>query len=120
MDDELRLWHVTVTVAGVAHDADDVRAAMERLRHQHAFLHSMRYAADRAEICYWEEAPEMLDAAAMAMRVWNEHRESAGLPAWEIVGLEVLERETYQHRQEPGERRHTMALGLSSPAPTRF
>lgn len=120
MSDELRLWHVTVSVAGASHDADLVRDAMERLRHQHAFLHSMRYGEDRAEICYWEESPEMFDAAAMAMRVWTEHRESAGLPAWEIVGLEVLERSVYQRRQDLGSRPHTMAIGLSSPAPVRF
>lgn len=120
MTDELRLWHVTVTVAGASHDSDVVHEAMERLRHQHAFLHSMRYADDCAEICYWEEAAEMFDAAAMAMRVWNEHRESAGLPAWEIVGLEVLERDIYQARQNPGTRPHAVALGLSSPTPMRF
>lgn len=117
--DESRLWHVTITVAGAAHDVDDVLAAMERLKSQHAFLHSMRYAPDRAEICYWEEAPEMLDAAAMALRVWNEHRESAGLPRWEVVGLEVLERETYQERRSPHERSNA-SLGATSPRPVPF
>lgn len=120
MDEQVRLWHVTVTVAGSAHEADLVREALERLKHQHAFLHSMRYGRDRAEICYWEQAPEMLDAAAMGMRVWNEHRDSAGLPAWEVVGLEVLERETFQSRQKVGGRRATDAIGVSSPTPTPF
>ena len=34
----------------------------------------------------------MLDVASLALRLWNEHRESAGLPRWEVVGLEVVER----------------------------
>lgn len=114
-----RLWHVTVTVAGTPHDPEVVLSAMERLKDQHAFLHSLRYARDRAEICYWEQATQMLDAAALAMRVWNEHRQSAGLPAWEVVGLEVLERETYQARQEPSSRA-TAALGTTSPRPVPF
>ncbi|UYM04325.1 hypothetical protein [Solicola gregarius] len=112
-----RLWHVTVTVSGTPHEADVVRDAMSRLGEQHAFLHSMRYAMDRAEIAYWEQAAEMLDAAAMAMRVWNEHRSSAGLPAWEVVGLEVLERETFQTRT-PGST--GPPVGLHRPVPTPF
>ena len=32
------------------------------------------------------------------MRVWNEHRESANLPPWEVVGLEVLERSVFLSR----------------------
>lgn len=112
-----RLWHVTVTVSGAPHPSSVVRDAMSRLGEQHAFLHSMRYAEDRAEIAYWEQAPEMLDAAAMAMRVWIEHRASAGLPAWEVVGLEILERETFQ-RRAPGDR--GPSVGLHRPAPTPF
>lgn len=112
-----RLWHVTVTVSGVEHQADIVREAMSRLGEQHAFLHAMRYATDRAEIAYWEQAPEMLDAAAMAMRVWNEHRASAGLPAWEVVGLEVLERETFLLRR-PAER--GAGIGSHRPQPVPF
>ena len=26
------------------------------------------------------------------MRLWNEHRDTANLPRWEVVGLEVLEK----------------------------
>ncbi|MDO9377779.1 MAG: hypothetical protein Q7T56_02940 [Nocardioidaceae bacterium] len=120
-DDDTRLWHVTVTVAGRSHDQAQVRDAMDRLRDEHAFLHSLRYGSDRAELCYWEQAPEMLDAAAMAMRVWLEHRESAGLPQWEIVGLEVLERDMFLRRGEdtPG-RRRSDAVGLTTPTPVPF
>lgn len=120
MLDEPRLWHVTVTVCGDAHEADVVRQGLERLKDEHAFLHSMRYAGDRAEICYWEEAPEMLDAAAMAMRVWNEHRDTAGLPRWEVVGLEVLERDTYEVRRALSGRRRGSRLGAASPTPMPF
>ena len=34
----------------------------------------------------------MLDVASLAMRLWNEHRDSANLPHWEVVGLEILEK----------------------------
>jgi hypothetical protein len=96
-DDE-RMWHVTLTVAGPAVDADAVKAALEQLAHDHPFLLSGRFAPDRAELRYWEEARDVHDAAAMALRLWGEHRRTAGLPPWEIVGLEVVDLQTYRTR----------------------
>jgi hypothetical protein len=93
-----RLWHVTVTVAGPSVSTDEVRAGLERLGLDHPFLMSGRYASDRAEVRYWEEAPDVHDALAMALRLWGEHRNTAGLPNWSIVGLEVVDRETYRQR----------------------
>ena len=40
----------------------------------------------------------MLDVASLAMRLWNEHRESANLPRWEVVGLEVVEKDLRDSR----------------------
>ena len=40
----------------------------------------------------------MLDVASLAMRLWNEHRDSANLPDWEVVGLEVLEKDLCDRR----------------------
>jgi len=93
-----RLWHVTVTVAGDDIDALVVRSALCRLNEQQPFLHSLRYSSRRAEIRYWEEGDTLVDASSLALRVWNEHRESAGLPRWEVVGLEVLERHLFLAR----------------------
>lgn len=115
--EEPRLWHVTVTVAGAAHDADVVRRAMVRLAEERPFLHALRFGTDRAEIRYWEEADDMLDAASLALRVWTEHRASAGLPRWEVVGLEVLEREAYHRR---GLDRPPVTLGVHQPQPQPF
>jgi hypothetical protein len=94
------LWHVTLSVAGARVPDDDVRAALERLAHERPFLHAGRYAADRAEVRYWEESGTLLDAASLALRLWPEHRGTARLPDWRVVGLEVLDRETYHHRFE--------------------
>lgn len=110
-----RLWHVTLTVAGSDLPERDVRAALERLNAERPFLHSMRYGTGRAELRYWEEAEEMLDAAALALRLWNEHRGTAGLPRWEVVGLEVLECDVYQHRRPTGS--GVMAAAKVSPRP---
>jgi hypothetical protein len=106
-----RMWHVTITVAGPAVDASEVRTALERLAHDHPFLLSGRYAEDRAELRYWEQAHDLHDAAAMALRLWGEHRGSAGLPPWGIVGLEVIDRDTYRFRR--GTRnRHLVTPGV--------
>ena len=117
MDQEARLWHVTVTVAGAEHDPDVVRGAMVRLSEERPFLHSLRYAGDHAEIRYWEEAYDMLDAASLALRVWNEHRKTAGLPRWEVVGLEVLERDTFNSRAGA---MSATRIGLHRPMPMPF
>jgi len=90
---DARLWHVRVTVAGPVTEPFIVRRAMQRLAEQRPFLASLRYGEDRAEICYWDEAQSVVDAGSLALRLWNEHRESANLPPWDVVGLEVRERE---------------------------
>jgi len=92
------MWHVTLTVVGGPVDAADVRAALERLTYERPFLLSARYAPDRAELRYWEQARDLEDAAALALRLWGEHRRSAGLPAWRVSGLEVVDRATFQRR----------------------
>ncbi|MGH8867623.1 MAG: hypothetical protein ACRDYU_06475 [Actinomycetes bacterium] len=92
------MWHVTVTVAGDRQQPDEVRAAVERLSLERPFLLTGRYASDRAEIQYWEEARDIDDAAALALRLWGEHRLTADLPPWHVVGLEVVDRETFQRR----------------------
>ena len=117
MSSSRRFWHVTLTIGGYAYDPCLVKAALTRLGDQHAFLLSMRYAASRAEIQYWEEAEEMLDAAAMALRVWHEHRATAGLPRWEVVGLEILERGTLSSRRDA---RMLVGLDLRRTHPVPF
>jgi hypothetical protein len=94
-----RLWHVTVTMGGGAHPLGDTHAALSRLQQERPFLESLRYDESLAEFSYWEEGATMVDAASLALRLWNEHRDSAKLPDWGVVGLEVLERDVYQARQ---------------------
>src|SRR3712207_8690624 len=38
------------------------------------------------------------DAAALALRLWGDHRVSCELPGWREVGLEVLNRDTVRAR----------------------
>jgi hypothetical protein len=77
-----------------------VRRAMERLNEERPFLDSLTSTSDTAEIQFWDEGETMLDVASLAMRLWNEHRESARLPHWEVVGLEILEK-TLRERRDP-------------------
>ncbi|SDM34610.1 hypothetical protein [Streptomyces wuyuanensis] len=97
-----RLWHITLCVSGAEAPLKEVRRGLEQLAHDHPFLLTSRYADDHAEIRYWEEARDLHDAAAVALRLWGEHRSSARLPPWEIVGLEVIDRETYHQRIAEG------------------
>src|SRR3954451_19375945 len=103
--DEPRMWLVTLTVGAPPVDRDEVRDALARLTVEQPFLLEGRYGRDRVELRYWEEAAECTDACALALRLWGEHRDSAGLPAWSVVGLEVLDRDTAQRRahEPPGQ-----------------
>ncbi len=101
------MWHVTLTVAGPSVSRDVIKTALERLSHEHPFLLSGRYSDDRAEVRYWEEAPDVMTALRMAADLWQEHRESAELPPWRVVGVEVVDRETFHRRgryihEQPG------------------
>lgn len=97
-----RLWHITLSVSGPKAPLAEVRRSLEQLAHDHPFLLTSRYAADHAEIRYWEEARDLHDAAAIALRLWGEHRRTANLPPWETVGLEVIDRDTYHQRIAEG------------------
>lgn len=95
---EIPLWHVRVTLAGSRVDTEVLRAALEGMCSNGPFLGSARYADDRVELTYWDEAEDVDDAAALALRVWNDHRRTFGLPAWTVVGLEVLGRDVQRLR----------------------
>lgn len=97
-----RLWHITLSVSGPHTPLPEVRRGLEQLANDHPFLLTSRYATDHAEIRYWEEARDLHDAAAIALRLWGEHRSTAGLPPWETVGLEVIDRQTYHQRLAEG------------------
>ncbi len=94
------LWFVTVTVTGPAQEPCTVREALERLTLERPFAVSARFAADRAEVTYWDEAEDVAVAAAQGLRMWSDHQASAGLPQWRVVGLEVVDRDTARLRRE--------------------
>ena len=113
---DVQLWSVTLTVAGAAVDPADLHRALERLVLERPFLSTVRYSSSRAELRYWDEAEDLDDAAAMALRLWGEHRPSTGLPDWRPVGLEVLDRGTVEHRvgrSRPGHRRAAAAVAVA-------
>ena len=101
-----RMWHVVITAAGPALPTEGVREALVRLADSHQFILSARYAADRAEVRYWDESGHVRDIAARAFSVWSDYSEIAGLPPWEVVGLEVIERDAFHARLggRPGRR----------------
>ncbi|QMU75549.1 hypothetical protein GXW83_07155 [Streptacidiphilus sp. PB12-B1b] len=100
--DRARLWHVVLSVAGQPTPLSELKRGLEQLAHDHTPFLTARYATDHGEIRYWEQAEDLHDAAAMALRLWGEHKASAKLPPWEIVGLEVVDRSTYHKRIAEG------------------
>ena len=112
--DAARLWRVSVTVSGAAMEPRLVHGALTRLSEERPFLHEVRYGPDHAQISYWDEAESVVDAGSLALRIWNEHRTSANLPAWEVVALEVTERTVHHHR---GQLHQTPELRLLTQPP---
>lgn len=107
-EQSVRLWHVTLTVAGDEVEPMLVRAALARLSEERPFFETVEFTATGAELQFWDEGDAMLDVASLALRLWAEHRVSSGLPSWEIVGLEIVEKSVQDAR---GGARHA---GLTS------
>ncbi|MCX6395576.1 MAG: hypothetical protein NTV23_03745 [Propionibacteriales bacterium] len=97
-----RLWHVTLTLSGDQVEPMLVRAALSRLREERPFIDTVEFTGTGAELQYWDEGAVMIDVASLALRLWAEHRDSAGLPSWEIAGLEVVEKSIHEARMVPG------------------
>ncbi|WP_445256914.1 hypothetical protein [Nocardioides aurantiacus] len=104
METAVRHWHVTLTLGGAAVEPLLARAAVQRLTEERPFLDSVSATGDTAEVRFWDEGESMLDVASLAMRLWNEHRETARLPDWEVVGLEIVEKHIHDRRTRPGRR----------------
>ncbi|GGF37779.1 hypothetical protein GCM10011519_09160 [Marmoricola endophyticus] len=91
-----RHWYVKVTVGGEPVEPMLMRSALLRFSEERPFLDTMRFTDEGAEVAFWDEGDSMLDVASLALRLWNEHRESAGLPRWEVLGLEVTEQQLHE------------------------
>jgi hypothetical protein len=100
----VRHWHVTLTLSGEAAEPLILRGAMQRLTQERGFLDSVISNGSSVEIQFWDEGRNMLDVASLAMRLWNEHRDSAKLPDWEVVGLEIVEKDLRDRRSSLGRR----------------
>lgn len=92
------LWHVIVTVGGDGNEPAQVRSGLVRLLEEQPFMHAVRYNGRSAELKYWEEGQNVVDVAALAYRLWWEHRDSCRLPDWQTLGLEVVAQEVYAER----------------------
>ena len=104
MNNAVRHWHVTVTFSGESVEPLIVRGAMQRLNEERPFLDSVIANGRSVEIQFWDQGENMLDVASLAMRLWNEHCESARLPNWEVVGLEIVEKNLRETRAALGRR----------------
>lgn len=97
-NESTRLWHVTLTVSGDIVEPMLLRGALSRLREERPFIDTIEFTQSSAELRFWDEGVTMVDVASLALRLWAEHRESAGLPSWETVGLEVVEKSVHEAR----------------------
>ncbi|MFF0739601.1 hypothetical protein ACFYVL_04290 [Streptomyces sp. NPDC004111] len=96
------LWHITLSVCGPAAPLAEVRRALERITHDFPALVNARYAADRAELRYWNEALHLPGATGAALDFWSAHRQGTVLREWGVSGLEVLGRKFYRQRMAGG------------------
>ena len=104
MNNVVRHWHVRLTLSVAPVEPLILRGAVLRLSQQRPFLDSISSNGESVEIQFWDEGESMLDVASLAMRLWNEHRHSANLPNWEIVGLEIVGKDLYDKRSSNGRR----------------
>lgn len=96
---DTRHWYVTLTLSGEPVEPLILRAALVRLNEAHPLFDSIRFAPDVVELSFWEQGESMLDVGSVALRLWNEHRDTAQLPRWQVVGLEVVESALHESRR---------------------
>jgi len=96
------MWHVTVTLHGQPLGQQPLQESLDRLAFAHGFGLAARYSDDTVELRYWDEGHDARVVADQGIAMWDEHRTELGLPNWVVVGIEVLDRQSFQRRWPPG------------------
>jgi hypothetical protein len=110
-DGALPLWFVKVTIGGDRLAESRVQRAIERLSTDRAFVVSVRYDGDRAEIRYWDECGDADEAIRQALGLWGDEEVASRLPGWRVIGLEVMDRRTARRQWDRGDHPRVFALG---------
>ncbi len=97
------MWHVTLTFHGQPQPAGRLRSGLETLVFHHGIDLSARFNRDTVELRYWDEGQDCRAVVDAAMSLWDEHRRNSDLPAWPVVGVEVLDRPSFRRRWSPGD-----------------
>ncbi len=98
------LWHVTLTLSALTEVAENLRDELERLVIAHGVGLSVRYQEQTLELRYWDEGSDCRRVTHNTLKLWESYQNDLGLPAWNVVGLEVLSHETFQRRKSEGGR----------------
>lgn len=96
------MWHVTLTLHGQPHEPGTLAAALEQLAFSHGIDLAARYAPDLVELRYWDEGQDCRGVVGGALSLWDAYRDEVDLPAWPVVGVEVLDRPTFRRRWPAG------------------
>ena len=97
------MWHVTLTFHGQPQRPEQLRSGLETLAFHHGFDLAARYSRDTVELRYWDEGQDCRSVVESALSLWDEHRKDSDLPAWPVVGVEVLDRPSFRRRWAPGD-----------------
>ncbi len=92
------MWHVTLTFHGQPQRPPRLQTGLESLAFHHGVDLSARYSEDTVELRYWDEGQDCRSVVDHALGLWDEHRPDSGLPAWPVVGVEVLDRPSFRRR----------------------
>ncbi len=96
------LWHVTVTVHGQPQTADRLQLGLQTMAFSHGVDLAARYSPDTVELRYWDEGHDCRAVVGHALDLCDDHRQDSDLPAWPVVGVEVLDRPAFRRRWPDG------------------
>ncbi len=96
------LWHVTVTVHGQPQAADRLQLGLQTMAFSHGIDLCARYSPDTVELRYWDEGSDCRVVVGHALALWDDYRGEVDLPAWPVVGVEVLDRTSFRRRFPQG------------------
>ncbi len=111
------LWHVTVTVHGQPQTADRLQLGLQTMAFSHGVDLAARYSPDTVELRYWDEGSDCRTVVGHALALWDDYRTEVDLPAWPVVGVEVLDRTSFRRRFPQGADAALFAPGVHPRAP---
>ena len=97
------LWHVTVTVHGQPQAADRLQLGLQTMAFSHGIDLCASLQSRHRRTPVLGRRVRLPGCRRHALALWDDYRGEVDLPAWPVVGVEVLDRTSFRRRFPKGD-----------------